>query len=111
MTLTRDEILARRKALTRESVEVPDLGGSVAVRVLTLGEVHEIQKLQKSDPDPMSLYPKLVSMATVNEDGSPLFPGADVELVKDLPWPAVDTIARAIMRISKLGSDEAAPKA
>jgi hypothetical protein len=110
MTLTREQILAKRSTLARESVEVPDLDGSVLIRVLTLKEVGEIQKAQKAEPDPLKLYPRLVSLACVNEDGSPLFVGEDVALVGDLPWPAVDLIARAVLRVSKMTEDEA-PKA
>ncbi|MFO0892440.1 MAG: hypothetical protein U0790_25275 [Isosphaeraceae bacterium] len=109
MALTRDQILSIRATLPREAVDVPGLGGSVFVRVLTLREVGEIQREQRDAADPMRLYPKLVAMACVGEDGSPLFVGEDVKLVEELPWPAVDAIARAVLRISRMGPEDATP--
>ncbi len=110
MSLSRDQILSRRASLPMESVEVSDLGGSVNVRVLTLKEVGEVQREQAKEKDPLKLYPRLVALACVNDDGSPLFVGEDVKLVEELPWPAVDAIARAVLRINKMGPEDAAPK-
>lgn len=109
-TLTRDQILARRAELPREEIEVPELGGSVMVRVLTLREVGEINKAQKVAADPISLYPKVVALGCVNEDGSPVFSGEDIRLIDDLPWSAVNEIATAILRINKMLPEDALPK-
>jgi hypothetical protein len=104
VTLNRDQIL--KAGLTRESVEVPELGGAVLVRVLTLKEVGEIQAAQKAAPDPLAVYPKLVALATVDDDGAPLFAGEDVKLIESLPWPAVNAIAVAILRINRMSGDD-----
>jgi hypothetical protein len=109
-TLTRDEIFARRAALPREEVEVPELGGSVLVRVLTLKEMGEIEKARKVSAEAINMYPKVISLGCVNEDGTPLFPKEDVGLIDDLPWAALDTIATAILRINKMLPEDALPK-
>lgn len=108
MTLTRDQILAKRAELPRESVEIPELGGSVLIRILTLKEVREIQKAQAISKEPLSIYPRLVAIGCVNEDGSPLFVGEDVKMIDDLPWAATDAIARAVLRINKMTEEESA---
>jgi hypothetical protein len=106
MNLTLEEIRQARQSLRRESIEVPELGGSVLLRVLTLREVEEIKRAQKPGDDPLKIYPKLVAAACVNDDGSQLFAGEDARLVSELPWPAVDAIARAVIRINGMSGKE-----
>lgn len=107
MTLTRDQIFAKRVELARQSVEIPELGGCVMIRTLTLKEVREIQKAQQISKEPLSIYPRLVSMGCVDDDGKQLFVGEDIKLIDDLPWAATDAIAKAVLRLNKMtGEDE-----
>jgi len=107
MALTRDQILARRAQLPREEIDVPELGGPVFIRVLTLKEVGEIQRETKAGQDPLRMYPKLIALACCDDDGKPLFVGQDIAVIDDLPWPAVDHLARAILKLNKMGPDDA----
>lgn len=108
MILTRDQILAKRSELPRESVPIPELGGDVLIRILTLKEVREIQKAQSVSKEPLSIYPRLVALGCVNDDGSPVFVGEDVKLIDELPWAATDAIAKAVLRINKMVEEESA---
>jgi hypothetical protein len=116
MTLTRDEILAKRMELPKETVEIPELGGSVTIRTLTLKEVREIQKLQKSNGEPLSIYPRLVAMACVDEAGRQLFVGEDIRLIDEFAWPVTDALAKAVLKLNKMigeeteGSENGVPK-
>ena len=105
MTLTRDEILAKRSAAVRESLEVPELGGSVFIKVLMLREVADFQRTQKASSDLAILYPKIISIGCVGEDGNPLFVGEDIKLLAELPWPATDAIATAILKLNKMAGE------
>ncbi len=106
MTLTRDQILAKRTELPRETVEIPELGGAVMVRTLTLKEVREIQKAQQASKEPLSIYPKIVALGCVDGAGQPLFVGEDIKLIDDLPWAATDAIAKAVLRLNKMTGEE-----
>jgi hypothetical protein len=106
VTLTRDQIFAKRIDLPRETVSIPELGGDVMIRTLTLKEVREIQKLQKASNEPLSIYPRIVAMACIDETGQPLFVGEDVKAIDDLPWPATDAIAKAVLKLNKMIDDE-----
>jgi hypothetical protein len=106
MPLNREQLLAGRGRYPTEAVECPELGGAVLVRVLTLGEVEEIKQFQAAEPEPLKLYPKMVAMAAVAEDGSPLFPGEDAKMITGLPWPAVDRLARAILKLNGMSPEE-----
>jgi hypothetical protein len=106
VTLNREQILAVRAALPREAVDVPELGGTVYVRALTLKEVGDIQTAQKTLTDPLLMHPKLVILAIVDEAGAPLFGPADADAVASLPWPALKLMVDAIMRINRMGPDD-----
>ena len=108
MSLSRDEILAKRSDLPRTTVNVPDFG-EVLIRGFTLGEVGKFQAAQKRENDPLKLYPKLIIMACINEDGSPVFSDVDQPAIEGLPWPAVDAIANAALRLNKMIKDEGDP--
>ena len=108
MTLTREQILEKRASLPRTTVDVPEFG-EVLIRGFTLGEVGKFQAEQKKSSDPLKLYPRLIIMAVINEDGSPLFSDADHSAIEGLPWPAVDAIANAALRLNKMIRDEDAP--
>lgn len=106
MTLTREEILAKRIELPRQIVDIPELGGSVTIRTLTLKEVREIQKLQKTNGEPLSIYPRLVALGCVDDNGNALFVGEDVKEIDNLPWAATDAIAKAVLRLNKMMDEE-----
>jgi hypothetical protein len=106
LTLTRDQILAKRAELARQAVDVPELGGEVMIRTLTLKEVREIQKAQQATKEPLAIYPRVVAMGCVDESGQQLFVGEDIKLIDDLPWAATDAIAKAVLRFNKMTGEE-----
>jgi len=108
MTLTRDEILARRAELPRETVDIPQLGGSVTVRGLMLKEVREFQNLQKASGEALSVYPRIVAWGCIGENGQPLFVGEDIKLIDELPFGAIEAIVKVVLRLSKIGDEEEA---
>jgi len=106
MTLTRDQIFAKRTEVHRESVDIPELGGSVMIRTLSLKEVREIQKAQQASKEPLSIYPKVVALGCVDEAGQQLFVGEDIKEIDNLPWAATDAIAKAVLRLNKMTGEE-----
>jgi hypothetical protein len=106
MTLTRDEILARRASLPTELVEVPELDGTVRIRLLTLAEVEEIKRIGKNASDPVKIYLPIVEKSCVNDDGTQLFVGEDVKLMATLPWAALERIVEASMKLSRMITEE-----
>ena len=49
-------------------------------------------------------------IVTRMRDGSPVFVGEDVKALDELPFAAVDTIARAVVRMNKMNEESQAPK-
>lgn len=109
MALTRDQIFAARSRVQTREVDVPELGGSVLIRIVSLAEMAEVQRAPQNgrpETDAMRLYPKLIALACCNEDGTPLFVGEDVKLLGTLPWHATDTLARAILKFNRVGDED-----
>ena len=101
MPLTIEQIRAAYRNLPRRTIEVPELGGEVVVRGLTFKEVEEIQRLQASKASsPVGVSRRVVELAAINDDGSPLFVGEDKAIVESLAWAAIDAIASTAMDLS-----------
>jgi hypothetical protein len=104
-TLSREDILARLADMRREELEVPQLGGKIHIRVLTLHEVKEIEKLRKASGDNnLAMYPKVLLLGCVNEDGSPLFQTQDAATFDRSMWPAVDMIVKEIFYLNNMAT-------
>lgn len=99
----------RSAALRRELIDIPDMGGGVYVRVLTMKEVREIQRAQKN-AEPLDVYPRLVRMAVVTEDGTQVFGEGDLSTIDQLPWPTVEAIASKALALSGMSGEKSDPK-
>jgi hypothetical protein len=82
-------------------VDLKDFGGSMLVRELKASEVIEFTKKQASDPTLAAYF--LITTATVNEDGSPVFCASDK--LADLPYAATEKLIDASLQISGLKDD------
>ncbi len=122
-TLSREDILSRMAEMPREEVEVPELGGTVYIRVMNLREIKEINRLRDSNPNNhLAVYPKVLLLGCCNADGSPMFQPQDIAAFDGGMWPAIDKIVKEIFYLNKVvtrpkdegvGEDDAAeaPKA
>ena len=105
MILDKDAILSKRGDMHREEFEVPELGGSIFIRIMTLKEVEDVRKVQRANTDVLRVYPRLISLACVDENGEQLFSPSDSQAISELPWPALDRIATAILKLNKMTGD------
>lgn len=104
-TLSRDEILARMSSMPREPIEVPELGGVIYIRVMTLKEVKEINRVRASSGDNnLAVYPKVILQGCCNEDGSPLFQPQDIAAFESGMWPALDAIVKEIFYLNRMAN-------
>ena len=97
VSLGRDQLLGAVKTTT-VPVEVPELGGHVNVRPITVGEVMQISGTlgQKYGDVP------LIMLAVVDEDGGPVFSAEDLDALMKLPLGAAARILAAIREASGL---------
>jgi hypothetical protein len=103
--LNREQILAADD-LRRETVEVPEWGGSVIVQTMTgadrdAWEASIVTTAGKADL--RNMRAKLAAACVVDENGQRLFSVADIESLSAKSAGALDRITRVAQRINRLG--------
>lgn len=106
MPLTKEEILSVRPKL--QAIEVPEWGGSVLIRPLTLDE--QARMADRADRNDKALVIAkaknvmlpLIMWAIVDEEENPLFDKNDVDRLVKTPASALLRLQDEIMRLSGL---------
>lgn len=106
MILTKDQIFTANQ-LQHEDVEIPDWGGSVRIRELTVGEANEIRQLAESLSDKgdtlrtEAVSKKTLSLGAIDPStGGRLFTEEDVERISERKSVGILMLAAAIMSLS-----------
>lgn len=106
--LSRDQIL-KAADLPRETVEVPEWGGSVIVQTMT-GTARDSFEASvvtaNGKPNLQNMRAKLVVACVVSEDGKALFTQSDIEVLGAKSSAALDRIAKVAQRLNRLGDTE-----
>lgn len=97
MNLNRDSILAANHLKT-ETLEVPELGGSVIIRELTAAKARELNSIKDENMLPVMW----VVASVVNEDGSVAFSAKDIPLFDNISQAAIRRISNAAIRLNGL---------
>lgn len=105
--ITRDQLLGLASAPAVHAVDIPELGGQVWIRPLTVGQVLELSK-GGATTDAEAL-PRMIVMVVCDETGRRLFTAEDLPALADLPVALAGRIMQAIQAFS--GADAAAGKA
>lgn len=103
--LSKSDILSR--AIPRETIDVPEWGGTVAVRGLTAKERDDLGYLwtdEKGREKP-GWRAAACCMAIVDEAGKPVFSSADFALLGDKHTAAVGRVWEVIARLSGIGDE------
>lgn len=103
MSLGRDEILARRP-LAREEITVPELGGTVYVRVMSGLErdAYEADLLSNKDKRLENMRARLLVRCACDATGQLLFKPEDADALGAQTWQALDRLAAAAQRLNRL---------
>lgn len=102
--LTRDAILGADDT-KRAEVEVPEWGGSVTVRQMTVAERGEFARRSATE-DHATIGAWLVAKLTVGPNGSALFTPDDVKALEGRNAKAIDRVVGAILKLNRLSDAE-----
>jgi hypothetical protein len=102
--LNRDAILAANDVATTD-VEVPEWGGSIRVRSMTVAEQNEFAKRVSAD-DKSSVGAWLMSKLAIDDHGSSIFKPEDIAELEKKNAKAVGVVVDAILRVNKIGEKE-----
>lgn len=92
-----------------EDIPVPQLGGSIRIRVLSGAARDAFNEYVRTDDDgarkPASATGAALLVATcINADGEPMFSMEDIDLIREKSAAALDVLAAAAMRINGMGA-------
>jgi hypothetical protein len=108
MTLTREEILAKRNVRQRVPVEVPDWG-TIYVAKFTARDRDRFEEIVTGGiPGKVNLRnvrAQVVTLLAVKEDGTRLFEDGDADAIGELDSDAVQAIVDAGFKINGLNTD------
>lgn len=105
--LNRDAILKAQDVATKE-VSIPEWGGSIRVRSMTVAERNEFARRVASSEEKTSVGAWLVTMLAVDGDGKSLFKPEDVSELEKRNAKAIDAVVNAILEINRIGDKEVA---
>lgn len=107
--LSREAFFAVKPTLDSEAVEVPALGGSMSVRVMTGLERDRFEALvnagSKGGKSP-SFRALLIAFTACDADGNLLFAEGDIPAIAKYPSTTLEPIANAALRLNKFTSPD-----
>lgn len=106
--LTREQILAAAD-LPRESVDVPEWGGTVIVQTMTGADRDAFEAsviTADGKPNLRNMRAKLVAACVVDESGHRLFTAADIEALGGKSASALERISRVAQRLNRMGDEQ-----
>lgn len=99
--LTRADILGADDLRT-ERVSVPEWGGDVMIRAVSLAEREAFEQAAVVDDDSVAVIARMVAMAAVGADGKPLFTPDDVAALAAKGAGPIMRLSQVAMRLNGL---------
>jgi len=99
MTLLNREAVLKVQDTVTKDIAVPEWGGSIRVRTMTVAVRNEFARRASSE-DKVSVAAWLISVLSVDENGEPLFKAEDIPELERRNFRAVDRVVQAILEIN-----------
>lgn len=99
MTLLNREAVLKVRDTETKDIPVPEWGGSIRVRTMTVAERNDFARRATSE-DKVNVSSWLVSILAVNEKGDSLFTAEDVPELERRNFRAVDRVVKAILEVN-----------
>ena len=99
--LTRDAVLGAQDVATKD-VAVPEWGGDIRVRSMTVAERNEFSRRTASE-ESSTTAAWLVSILSVDEAGKELFTPEDVKALEKRNFKAIERVVTAILAVNGIG--------
>ena len=103
--LSRDDFFKADVAPILELVEVPELGGSVHVGVMSAAQRDRFEAAYTGSKAKDTARALMAAFTVRDEANRPFFTEADVPKLKELSGIALDRIFKVAFRLNKLGED------
>lgn len=103
--LNREQFLAA-KTKKFEDVELPELGGSVRIKSMSIKQQLEFENLMTTQKNDNDIIFSLIVLSCVDQDLKPLFTHEDVEEIKDHSADSVMTLFQAILDLNGINTTD-----
>ncbi len=100
--LNRESILGSVSDIRTRDVNVPEWGGTVRVRQMTVAERNAFAR-KKDEADKGGVGAWLLCELCVDENGQRLFKPEDIEALQQRSFIAVDRVIEGILEVNELG--------
>lgn len=104
--LTAEQIL-EVKDLNEKDIEVKEWGGSIKIREFTAKQRQEFTKAFAEDIASDEALVKIVSLAAIKEDGSPLFTEEQAQQLKEKSGVILERLAEEVLKLNGLNQNAA----
>lgn len=101
MLLSKDQILACSD-LRSEVVSMPEWGGEIKIKAMSVEDQIEFEKLNKKCKDASEIVCNTLLFCCVNENGDRLFDEADIKLLQKKSFRSVEKLFRACLALNSL---------
>ena len=103
MSKVREQILAALAKFQPKAIEIPELGGTVFLRPLTVAGMARVHAIQGKSPERMPSA--MLIDCVLDEDGKQVFSAADEDQVNNLPGHVAGVLLKAIEDMSEMSAD------
>lgn len=108
MSLTRDQILSQT-SLRKSVVEVPEWGGSITLRAITVAERDTLEQFIASQKGNIKgIRPRLLRLCAVDDSGAHIFTDADTGTIEKIDASVAERLIDECMKLCGLKQSEVA---
>jgi hypothetical protein len=100
MALNKHQIFASND-LKESFVEVPEWGGKVRIRALSVQEQLDYDEFLQTNPKEVDMAIQLIITATINDDGKKTFSKEDIPSLKEKSLDNLFRVVDAILKLNK----------
>ena len=104
MLLNKEQIFACQD-LSVETVAMPEWGGEVKIKTMSIGDQIEFERLNKKSKDSSNIVCNTLMFCCIDDEGNRLFSEADIKVLEKKSFRAIEKLFRACLDLNAIHSD------
>lgn len=104
MILTKENIFASQD-ITTQLIPMPEWGGEVRIKAMSIGDQIEFEKLNKKSKDTSNIVCNTLMFCCIDEDGERLFSEEDLKLLEHKSFRAIEKLFKACLELNALSEE------
>lgn len=104
MLLNKEQIFASQDVKT-ETVSMPEWGGEVTIKAMSIGDQIEFERLNKKSKDTSNIVCNTLMYCCIDEKGERLFTEEDLKHLEKKSFRAIEKLFKACLELNALSAD------